>query len=146
MTDVFDKDVRITRQLPGAGCGVGQRVVQRTAERAGEIEIGNLSGTPIVVKDRAGRCDHHGRKLATTDFALSMVTRQSLPLTESHPVHPLKSDARFAVGVSVTTVPRLKKTEHFGSQLIPAGFDVTVPPPRPSGPLVLLTVSSAVTV
>src|SRR5438552_2453536 len=67
-------------------------------------------------------------------------------LTESHPVHPLKRERVAGVAVRVTTVFRLYVAAQVGPQLIPPGLEVTVPEPSPSRPLVLLTVSLAVTV
>src|SRR5436190_832959 len=75
-----------------------------------------------------------------------MVTVQTLPFTVSHPVQPLNTERKPAVGVSVTTVMVLNVPEQFDPQLIPAGLDVTVPVPSPNGPDVFLTVRTAVTV
>jgi hypothetical protein len=84
--------------------------------------------------------------LATTDFALSIVTVQTLLETVSHPVQPLKRETPLGVAVSVTTVMVLKVAVQVAPQLIPPGLDVTVPVPIPSGPDVVLTVRIAVTV
>jgi hypothetical protein len=46
----------------------------------------------------------YGWKFATTVFALVIVTVQVMPDTESHPVHPPKSDKTSGCAVSVTTV------------------------------------------
>jgi hypothetical protein len=84
----------------------------------------------------------YGMKLAVTLLVAFIVTMQLIPETESQPVHPLKSDSSAGVGVSVTTVPLLKSPEQVDPQLIPAGFDVTVPPKSP----VLLTLNVYFTV
>ena|SRR5947207_2256328 len=93
-----------------------------------------------------GQQRRYGRKFAVTDLAALIVTVHWFPLTESHPVHPLKMERISGVAVSVTTAPRLYIAEHVDPQLIPPGLDVTVPVPIPRGPLALLTVSLAVTV
>jgi hypothetical protein len=49
----------------------------------------------------------YGRKCATTDFALLMVTVQLVPLTVSHPVQPPNKERRSGVAMRVTTVPML---------------------------------------
>ena len=71
---------------------------------------------------------------------------QSVPETESHPVHPLKIDKRFGVTFSVTTVLRLYVSEQSDPHEIPEGLDVTVPSLMPVTPFVLRTMSAAVTV
>ena len=44
-------------------------------------------------------------KLAVTVRAAVTVTVHAVPETESHPVHPPKSEPVFAAAVSVTVVP-----------------------------------------
>jgi hypothetical protein len=88
---------------------------------------------------------NQGRKFATTVLAARIVTVHVLPLTVSHPVQPLKMDRPSAVAVSVTAVPAVYVAAQAPPQVMPPGLDVIVPVPRPSGPLVLLTVSLAVT-
>src|SRR4051812_20196932 len=75
-----------------------------------------------------------------------MVTVHTLPDTVSHPVQPLKTASVSGVAVSFTVVMVLKVPAQVGPQLIPAGVEVTVPVPTPSGPLVLPTVRTAVIV
>ena len=45
------------------------------------------------------------RKLAVTDRAALMITVQVVPETASHPLHPVKREAKAGVAVRVTTVP-----------------------------------------
>jgi hypothetical protein len=68
------------------------------------------------------------------------------PEVESQPVQPPNRDSKSGAAVSVIAVPVLNQAEQVPPQLIPAGLDVTVPEPRPNGPLVLVTLSVAVTV
>jgi hypothetical protein len=69
--------------------------------------------------------------VAVTDVAAFMVTEQ-LPVPLHAPLQLTNVDVPFGVAVSVTTVPALKAAEHVAPQLIPAGLDVTVPPPVPA--------------
>src|SRR5216117_1815593 len=85
-------------------------------------------------------------KLATTVFALSMVTVQTLPETLSQPSQLPNSEPRSGDAVNLTTVTVLNVAEHVAPQLMPAGDEVTVPSLRPSSPWVFLTVRTAVTV
>ena len=72
-----------------------------------------------------------------TDLTLLIATLQVLPETESHPVHPVKPDRRAGLAVRVTVTLLAYEAEQVDPQLIPAGLDVTVPPPSP----LLVTVS-----
>jgi hypothetical protein len=47
------------------------------------------------------------------------------------PDHPLNIDDESAVAVNVTLVPDTNRYEHVAPQLIPDGFDVTMPVPDP---------------
>ena len=76
-------------------------------------------------------------KSAVTDLAEFMLTVQVLPETLSHPLHPPKPESKSGVAVRVTVVPLTYVAEQVLPQLMPAGLEVTVPPPRS----VLLTVS-----
>lgn len=71
------------------------------------------------------------RNEALTDLTLLVATLQVLPETVSHPVHPVKPDRRLGLAVSVTTALLANEAEHVDPQLMPAGLEVTVPPPRP---------------
>ncbi len=75
-------------------------------------------------------------KSAVTDLAEIMSTVQVLPETLSHPLHPPKPESKSGVAVRVTVVPLTYVAEQVLPQLMPAGLEVTVPPPRS----VLLTV------
>jgi hypothetical protein len=82
-------------------------------------------------------------KLTVTVRAAEVnLTVHVMPETVSHPVHPVKMENSTGVAVSVTTVPLLKSAEQVFPQLIPAGFEVTVPPSRP----VFVTVNGTRTV
>jgi hypothetical protein len=69
-------------------------------------------------------------KLAVTARSDPTVTVHVVPETESHPLQPLKRERRSGAAVNVTVVPETKRAEQVPPQLIPAGFDVTVPSPR----------------
>ena len=51
------------------------------------------------------------------------------PVPVQAPLQPAKVAPGSAVGVRLTTVPWLKLAEQVAPQLIPAGLEVTVPPP-----------------
>lgn len=53
------------------------------------------------------------------------------PVPAHAPVHPVKVAFPFGLGDSVTTAPGAKAAAQTFPQLIPAGNDVTVPPPVP---------------
>jgi len=71
-------------------------------------------------------------KVAVTDLAASMVTWQVLAVPEHAPVHPANMEPAEGEAVRVTTVPLTKFAEQVLPQLMPAGLDVTVPPPVPA--------------
>jgi hypothetical protein len=66
-----------------------------------------------------------------TDFAALIITVQEAPETESHPLQLEKKDPVAALAVRVTTVPLSYWAEQVEPQLIPLGFEVTVPLPAP---------------
>jgi hypothetical protein len=69
--------------------------------------------------------------VAVTDLAALISTTQ-VPVPEQPlPVHPLKTELEFGVAVNVTLVPALKFAEQVGPQSIPAGAELTLPPPVP---------------
>jgi hypothetical protein len=69
-------------------------------------------------------------KVATTDFALSIVMSHS-PIPEHAPDQPEKTEPVAGVAVSVTGVPAPYASEHVSPQSIAPGLDVTVPEPDP---------------
>jgi hypothetical protein len=69
--------------------------------------------------------------LAVTCLAPLIVTVHVVPDVVSQPVQPVKSDRRFGVAVSVTTVALLNAAEQVPPQSIPTGLEVTVPPTSP---------------
>src|SRR5262245_23485840 len=71
-------------------------------------------------------------KVAVTVVAAFMVTVQAPVPAQPPPLHPVKAEPVAGVAVSVTTVPLSKGAEQVLPQLIPAGFEVTVPLPEPS--------------
>src|SRR5437764_11361680 len=75
--------------------------------------------------------------LAVTDFAALMRTVHVSPDAVSQPVQPVTS--RLGLAVSVTTVSMTYDAEQFAPQLMPDGFELTLPRPAPSP--ALLTVS-----
>jgi hypothetical protein len=68
------------------------------------------------------------QKLAVTDCAELIVTAQ-MPL-KLQMFQPMKRLPAVATGVSVTTVPLVKLAEQVPVQEMPAGLEVTVPPPE----------------
>ena len=68
--------------------------------------------------------------MAVTDGKPFMVTVQ-IPVPEQDPDQPLNNDEASGVGVSVTAVPGANHAEQVDPQSIPAGLEVTVPPPVP---------------
>jgi len=74
-------------------------------------------------------------KLAVTAFAALIVTKQ-LPVPLHAPDQPVKVEVASATAVSVTPAPMVKLAAHVLPQLMPAGDEVTVPPPVPVLPTV----------
>ena len=70
-------------------------------------------------------------KLTVTDLAASLVTVQVATVPLHAPDQPAKDDRASGVAVSVTCVPMANVARHVLPQLIPAGEDVTIPPPAP---------------
>jgi hypothetical protein len=68
--------------------------------------------------------------VAVTALAESMVTVQ-LPVPVHAPLQPVNAEVASGVAVKVTTVPVVKVAEQVAPQLMPGGFEVTVPPPVP---------------
>jgi hypothetical protein len=60
-----------------------------------------------------------------------MVTEQA-PVPVHAPLHPVKTDPTAGLAVSATTVPGPNPVEQVTPQLMPAGFEVTVPDPAPA--------------
>jgi len=69
-------------------------------------------------------------KFAVTDLAASAATVQ-VPAPAHDPLQPMNVEVPSETAVSVTEVPALKVYEQVPPQLIPAGDEVTVPPPVP---------------
>jgi hypothetical protein len=70
-------------------------------------------------------------KVAVTEVAAFMVTvHPAIPLHA--PLQPVKLDVASGMAVRVTTVPASKAAEHVAPQLMPAGLELTVPPPLPA--------------
>lgn len=67
--------------------------------------------------------------MALTDFAEFMVIVQVAPAAASHPTQAVKLAPAFGVPVSVTVPPLLKLALHVAPQSMPAGIELTVPPP-----------------
>ena len=111
------------------------------------MSLESARGKPLVFI-RVARCKQSGSatlqnyrmprslKSAVTDLAEFMFTVQVLPETLSHPLHPPKPESTSGAAVRVTVVPLTYVAEQVLPQSMPAGLDVTVPPPRS----VLLTV------
>src|SRR3954470_13683167 len=87
-------------------------------------------------------------KIAVTDLGFVIDTVQVEPDTESHPVHPIKFESTPAVADITTCESLMNDAEHAEPQVIPAGFDVTVPVPSPcrsaASDSICLTVTAAV--
>src|SRR5206468_12731125 len=78
--------------------------------------------------------------VAVTLVAAFIVTAHVVPEPEQPPpLQPANVEPPAGLAVSVTEVPELYEAEQVAPQLIPAGFDVTVPLPEPG----LLTVGVA---
>jgi len=69
-------------------------------------------------------------KVAVTDFAAVIETVQA-PEPEHAPAQPVKTESEVGVAVRVRLVPRRTALVQVLPQLIPAGFDMTVPEPVP---------------
>ncbi len=80
---------------------------------------GGGGGDPLVVK-----------VAVTLDAAFIVTVHEPVPLQA--PLQPAKADPLLAVGVSVTTVPRLKLALQVAPQLMPAGELETDPAPVPA--------------
>jgi hypothetical protein len=69
--------------------------------------------------------------VAVTDCALDNVTEHA-PVPVHAPLHPPNVLDASGVALKLIEVPLLNCDEHVLPQLIPVGFDVTVPPPVPA--------------
>src|SRR3954462_3106602 len=81
--------------------------------------LGTVNGKPCILK------------IAVTERALAIVTVHVAPDTESHPVHPVKSEPAAGAAVSVTAESLTKVAEQAPGHWMPAGVEVTVPLPSP---------------
>ena len=70
-------------------------------------------------------------KLAVTDLAESTVAEQA-PVPVQAPDQPANVEVASGVAVRVTTVPESKEAEQVEPQSMPAGAEVTAPPPVPT--------------
>ena len=70
--------------------------------------------------------------MAPTDAASFIVTEQVSELPLQAPVKPAKADPATGLAVSFTTVRLLNTKRQVAPQLMPAGAEVTLPPPVPS--------------
>lgn len=70
-------------------------------------------------------------KVAVTDKAALLVTTQVFTVPLQAPDHPAKDDKASGAAVNVTDVPMAKFARHEPPQVIPAGEEVTTPPPAP---------------
>lgn len=71
-------------------------------------------------------------KVAPTKTASFIVTEQVSDVPLQAPVQPVKADPATGLAVSFTTVRLLITARHELPQLMPAGAEVTLPPPVPS--------------
>jgi hypothetical protein len=74
--------------------------------------------------------------VAVTAWTALIVTVH-VPVPVQAPLQPVKVELASGIAVSVTPIPAVNNALHVAPQVIPAGEDVTVPPPVP--PLVTLT-------
>ena len=72
-----------------------------------------------------------GENEANTEMSSSMVTVQTGPFEESHPLQKWKFELAAGVAVKVKTVPLVSRSEQSSPQLIPAGLLETLPCPDP---------------
>src|SRR3954469_10685026 len=74
---------------------------------------------------------------ATLAAPVIVVVHGPVPVQPLTPLHPANVEPVAATAVRVTAWPKLKSAAHVAPQLMPPGFDVTVPAPLPG----LVTVS-----
>ena len=70
--------------------------------------------------------------MAPTEAALFIVTEQLSAVPLQAPLQPVKAEPATGVAVSLTTVRLLMTARQVLPQLMPAGDEVTLPPPVPS--------------
>jgi hypothetical protein len=70
--------------------------------------------------------------VAVTVFAALIVTVHVAPETVLHPLQPANVDPPATLAVSVTLVPLLYDSEQSVPQLMPGGFELTLPVPAPA--------------
>ena len=84
---------------------------------------------PGLLTERVNVCTLN---VAVTLVAAFIVTAHVVPEPEQPPpLQPANVEPPAGLAVSVTEVPELYEAEQVAPQLIPAGFDVTVPLPDP---------------
>jgi hypothetical protein len=70
--------------------------------------------------------------VAVTVLAALIVTVHVVPETVLHPLQAANVDPPAALAVSVTVVPLLYGSEQSLPQLMPGGFELTLPVPAPA--------------
>jgi hypothetical protein len=91
------------------------------------VRLVRIAGFPEIITDGVNS------NSVERDRAEESVTVQTLPMTTSHPVHALKIEFAFAVGVIETTVPSINDWLQPVEHPIPGGDGCTAtePPPVP---------------
>src|SRR5207249_4723266 len=121
--------------LAGVAVSVTKVPLSNEAEQAapqsipGGLEVTVSLPVPPRITERVGR---GAPKRANTVVLAVRVTVQVLVPAHPPPLQPSKVEPVAGVAVRVTGVPLSKDAEQVAPQLIPAGFEVTVPLPVPS--------------
>src|SRR5437773_7101489 len=121
--------------LAGVAVSVTKVPLSNEAEQAapqsipGGLEVTVSLPVPPRITERVGR---GAPKRANTVVLAVRVTVQVLVPEHPPPLQPSKVEPVAGVAVRVTGVPLSKDAEQVAPQLIPAGFEVTVPLPAPS--------------
>src|SRR5207247_46702 len=121
--------------VAGVAVSVTKVPLSNEAEQAapqsipGGLEVTVSLPVPPRITERVGR---GAPKRANTVVLAVRVTVQVLVPEHPPPLQPSKVEPVAGVAVRVTGVPLSKDAEQVAPQLIPAGFEVTVPLPVPS--------------
>src|SRR6266850_2411787 len=94
-----------------------------------ELTVPLPLASPVLLTVRTKRCRS---KVAVTSLDAFMVTVHVVPDTVSQPFHPANVDPLAALAVSVTLVPVAYGSEQSPPQLMPGGFELTLPVPAPA--------------